>query len=381
MPDDDETRLALAPDYADALLESSSDDAWSVLLQAREAVDPGTRAHAAVSMATMRLYTGHASSFEDSEAWRDEALAVFEGAGDEYGLGRYWWSVTMDRWNRLRVQETAEAAERAMAHLERAGKRGARLRGMVGSRRGTCYHGGPMPVDEALEHIHALRAHEHGPLAAAWSNLYIGRLHAMKGEIERARELSNEARQVYVDAGLRMTAATFAQAGAEIAFRAGDLDGEEAVLRDSLEILEGIGDRGFYSTQALELAECLYRAGAEDREIEEFCAKAREATADDDLVNFVWLDMVGGLLHARRGESEQAEQCSRRAVALAETGDFHGARAFSRAYLAEVLALSGRADEAAEVAAEAFGIFEAKGDVAGCAQFRSRLSSLGVKGA
>ena len=251
LPEDDETRLALAPDYADALLESNSDDAWKVLSQAREAVDPGTRAHAAVSMATMRLYTGHASSFEDSEAWRDEALAVFEGAGDEYGLARYWWSVTMDRWNRLRVQETAEAAERAMAHLERAGKRGARLRGMVGSRLGTCYHGGPMPVDEALEHIRALRAHEYGLLAAAWSNLYIGRLHAMKGEIERARELSNEARQVYVDAGLRMTAATFAQGGAEIAFRAGDLDGEEAVLRDSLEILEGIGDRGFYSTQAL----------------------------------------------------------------------------------------------------------------------------------
>ena len=103
-------------------------------------------------------------------------------------------------------------------------------------------------------------------------------------------------------------------------------------------------------------------------------------TAADDLVNFVWLDMVSGLLHARRGESEPAEQRSRQAVALAETGDFHNARSFSRAYLAEVLALSvGR--RGAEVAAEAFEIFDAKGDVAGCAQFRSRLSSLGVEGA
>ena len=109
------------------------------------------------------------------------------------------------------------------------------------------------------------------------------------------------------------------------------------------------------------------------------CAKAREATAPDDLVNFVWLDMVGGLLHARRGEYEQAEERSRRAVVMAETGDFHNARSFSRAYRAEVLALSGRSEEAAEVAAEAFEIFEAKGDVAGWAQFRSRLSSLGVE--
>ena len=142
-----------------------------VLLQAREAVDPGTRAHAAVSLATMRLYTGHASSLEDSEAWRDEARAVFEEAGDEYGLARYWWSVAMDRWNRMRVQETAEAAERALAHLEHAGERGARLRRMIRSRLGTSYHAGPMPVDEALERIQALRAHEHGLLAAAWSSV------------------------------------------------------------------------------------------------------------------------------------------------------------------------------------------------------------------
>ncbi len=379
LPEDDEMRLALAPDYADALLEWSSDEAWDVVSRASEAVDPLTRAHAAVSMASMRLSTGQAGSFEDSEAWRDEALAVFEGAGDEYGLARYWWSVAMDRWTRLLVQETAAACENALAHLEHVGERGARLRRMIGSRRGTAYHAGPMHVDDAIEHIEALRAHEYGVLAAAWSSADIGRLHAMKGEIGRARGLCSDARQVYVDAGLRMTAATFAQGGAEIAFRAGDPHGEEAVLRDSLEILEGVGEHGFYSTQALWLAECLYRSGAEDTEIEELCAKAREATAADDLINFVWLDMVTGLVHARRGESEQAEQCSRRAVALADTGDFHNARSFSRAYLAEVLALTGRSEEAAQVAAEAFEIFGAKGDVAAAAQFCARLLSVGVE--
>ena len=380
LPEQDEARLALAPEYADALVESNPDEAWNVLSQARKAVDPVTRAHAAVSMATMRLST-NASSFEESEAWRNEARAVFEESGDEYGLARYWWSVAMDRWARLRVQETVEAAERALAHLERAGESGARLRRMIGSRLGAGYHAGPMPVDEALEHIRALRAHEYGLLAAAWSSVDNARLHAMQGDVGRAHELWSEARQVYVDAGLTMTAATFAQGGAEIAFRAGDLHGEEAVLRDSLEILEGIGDRGFYSTQALWLAECLYRAGAEDKEIEELCAKARHTTATDDLINFVWLDILSGLLHARRGEHEQAEQSSRQAVALAETGDFNNARSVARAYLAEVLALSGRTGEAADVAAEAFEIFEAKGDVAGWAQFRSRLSSVGVEGA
>ena len=379
LPEDDEARLALAPDYADALLESSSDDAWSVLLQASEAVDPGTRAHAAVSMATIRLNTGHTSSFEDGEAWRDEARAVFEGAGDEYGLGRYWWGIAMESWSGMRVQETADACELALAHLEPAVERGARLRGRVRGRLATCYYNGPMPVDEALARIRTLRTGEHGLLPEAWLTVEIGRLHAMKGDVELARELSIDARQVYVDAGLLMTAATFAQGGAGIAFRAGDLDREEALLRDSLEILEEIGERGFDSTQALMLAECLYRAGADDREIEELCAKARETTPAEDLMNFLWLDVVGGLLHARRGEYEQAEERSRRAVALAEKTDHHLARSYSRAYLAEVLTLSGRREKAAEVAAEAFEIFAAKGDVAAAAQFRARLSSLDVE--
>ena len=43
--------------------------------------------------------------------------------------------------------------------------------------------------------------------------------------------------------------------------------------------------------------------------------------------------------------------------------------------------LAGRSEEAAEMAAEAFEIFEAKGDVAGAAQFRvERLAGLGVDG-
>jgi tetratricopeptide (TPR) repeat protein len=236
-----------------------------------------------------------------------------------------------------------------------------------------------MPVDEALERIRALRAGEHGVLPEAWLNLETGRLHAMKGEVERAQELWSDARQVYVDAGLLLSAGSFAQGGAEIAFRAGDVQVEEARLREGLEVLERIGELAFYSTQALMLAECLYRAGADDGEIEALCAKAREMTAADDLANFVWLDMVSGLLHARHGEYQEAEEGSRRAVAVADTTDFHSARSRSRVYLAEVLALSGRGEEAAEVAAEAVEIFEAKGDITAAARFRSRLSSLGVE--
>jgi tetratricopeptide (TPR) repeat protein len=220
-------------------------------------------------------------------------------------------------------------------------------------------------------------AGEHGLLARAWEQQVVGRLCAMKGEFERARDLVG-ARKAFADAGLIQSAGGMSLGEAEVEFRAGDLQAEEKALRDGVEMLEAIGERAFLPTVALSLAECLYRAGAGDAEIEELCGRARDATGADDLVNFVWLDMIGGLLHSRRGEHEEAEECSRRALALTESTDFYFARAFSRAFLAEVLAQMGRSEEASDMAAQAFEIFEAKGDVAGAAQFRSRLASLGV---
>ena len=67
---------------------------------------------------------------------------------------------------------------------------------------------------------------------------------------------------------------------------------------------------------------------------------------EDDLVNFVMLDKLAGLLHARRGEYEQAEQHARQALALADSTDFYFARAAPRAYFAEILVQMGRSEEA-----------------------------------
>ena len=158
LPEHDEARLALAPDYADALLESNYDEAWNVLSQAREAVDPATRAHAAVSMAAMGPRYGPCENrLEDSEAWRNEARAVFEESGGrvrprallvERRHGSYGTGCACRRRPRRRA---------SLAHLERAGERGARQRGRVRGRLGTCYYNGPMPVDEAARRIRALR--------------------------------------------------------------------------------------------------------------------------------------------------------------------------------------------------------------------------------
>jgi tetratricopeptide (TPR) repeat protein len=330
-------------------------------------------------MATWAIFGKHELPVDRRDAMRDEARAVFESTADDYGLALYWSSVAWEAWFLIRATEAAHACERALEHFLRAGAERSRPAASIRARLCGCYYQGPMPVDEAIERIVALGGRDHGLLEAASQSSMLGRLHAMKGEIGRARELlAHGARQAYLDAGLLQSSGGMTLGDAEVEFRAGDFAAEARVLREGLDVLGSIGDSSYYPTIAAVLAECLYRRGAGDDEIEQLLEQVRETTGAADLSNFVWLDLVGGMLHSRRGEHDKADRQTRHAVELADAADFHFPRTNSRIFRAEALARAGRDEDAERVAAEAFEIFEAKGDVAGATQFRTYLASVGV---
>ena len=114
-------------------------------------------------------------------------------------------------------------------------------------------------------------------------------------------------------------------------------------------------------------------------EAEMLCATGRAYTTPDDLVNFVYLDMLEGGICAWRGRHDEAEDRLRRAVTLADTTDFYWLLGTSRVRLAEALALAGRTVEAAETAADGLRHYDAKGDVSTGGPARERLSSLGIE--
>jgi tetratricopeptide (TPR) repeat protein len=240
-----------------------------------------------------------------------------------------------------------------------------------------CYVFGPMPVSEAIERATEIQARAHGAVVEADVLAMIGGLTAMQGDVDRGWSLMRGARQTLRDAGLFVTAEAYALMEASVALRAGNHEASERVLREGLAELERLGDQASATTTALTLADCLYSQGRLD-EVEPLCLWARERTNADDLVNFVFLAGLEGLLLARRGHREEAEQSARRAVELGETTDFFDARAWPRLVLAETLALAGRTDEAAESGAQALAIHEAKGDVTGAARARERLAEAGV---
>ena len=375
LPPGDERRLALAPDLTVALRESGDHaEAEAVLVEARGASDPVTRALSALQESIWGLVAASGDA-DERRALREEARAVLESAGHDFGLALYWWAVALEAWFSLRAAETATACEQSLAYIERAGS--ARLAIPVRARLISSYRFGPTPVGEAIERVEAIRRGESAGLAEAWLRGALGVLLAMQCEIERARELVRGGRQAYFDAGLLMTAGGMSMGEAEVERRAGDDGRAEEVLREGLELLERVGDRAYYPTAALQLAQCLYDHERYD-EVKQLCEVARKATGADDLINFVELEGLEGGLLALRGSHDEAEGHARRAVALADTTDFYFARAWSRLMLAETLALAGRMAEAVSEAATGLAHYEAKGDVTGAARARDRLAKLGI---
>ncbi len=371
----DERRIALAPDYAVALAESDVEEARTVIKEALRSADPLTRALASVTLAGASL--AGAMVYDDDLEQRQEALQIFEKAGHEYGLALYWSSVASAAWARCRAEETAEACTRALVHLDRAGPAHRRLGERIRARLMASYWLAPTPVDEAIARIRAVGTGEEGSLAQAWERQVLGRLYAMKGELELARELVRGGRQAYSDAGQHVTAGILSLGEANIEWRAGDLVAAERILRAGLEILEPLGDRNYYPTLALWLADLLYEEGRYV-EVREWLDRTWAMTDPDDLVNFIVGNAIEGCLLARERRFEEAEVRSRHAVELTEGIDFREALPISRRYLAEMLALAGRAEEASLAAAEAQAIREAKGDIAGAMRDRENFVRLGI---
>ena len=378
LPPGDERRLALAPDLCDALWEAGDTDAMAaVLAEAGQTSDAILRAIVAILETEPQLSATGGSTPGERLQKQSLARSVLEAAGHDEGLARYWSTLGRDVWYRCRAEETAAAYERALVHAERAGSK-RRARDAAHWMAVSCVFG-PTPVPEAIERVEDIRAHaERSILSEAHSSIFLGMLAAMQGDAVRGLALVRDGGETLRGAGLVVTAAGMSMGEAWAAFWAGDPGAAERALRAGLEALERLDDRGYYPTIALQLAWLMYHESRYD-EVETLCATGRVYTTAEDLVNFVYLDMIEGCLCARREQHAEAEERVRRALALAETTDFYWLRGTARLFLSEALALAGRVEEASEEAAVGLAHYDAKGDIASAGQARERLATLGIE--
>lgn len=369
LPDRDESRLELAPELALALSESGRiDEAVAALDEASASRNELTRARAVVVEAIVR---------QRPVAGADTVCEIFERAGDDYGLALYWWRSAWIAWGNVHCAEAQQAIELGLGCLERGGLFHGHLADRLRSLLANTSMFGPTPVDAAIERIQALMDSGSGPVALASERAVLGRLHAMKGEFELARDFVGGARQAYEDAGMLVVAGSVTMSVGFVEWRAGDIDAAEHHLRRGAELLERIGDTRYHGTVALYLADLCYMRGRFN-EARELCATARKTTEPNDLINFVMLGGIEGSLAAREGRFEEGVEHGRRAVELTAGTDGLEGLAVPRRYLAETLFLAGKATEARVMAGEALAIRDAKGDATGAARTRELFAALGL---
>jgi tetratricopeptide (TPR) repeat protein len=197
----------------------------------------------------------------------------------------------------------------------------------------------------------------------------------MEGRFDDARLLLAEMRARYEELG--QTVRTILQRWyvASVETRAGDYDAAERTLRESCELSEQLGVRGWLSTYAANLGHVLCSLERWD-EAGEWGAKSRELGGSDDIVTQMLWRQVLARVEARRGDYSGAERLGREAVDYGDRTDMLVNRGVAHLDLAEVLEAAGRRPAARDEAGKALDLFRRKGDLPMAEQAGARLERL-----
>ncbi len=348
------------------------DEALSAARELSASTEPRLRAFGRIANNTNAAYSG-AFNAEHARANIEEARSIFGHLGDELGLAWTEFSDLVVSWMSCQVAATTAAALRAETHARAAGDRAMTATVRSWGRRSLAF--GPAPAAEAMLAAQEMLDNATGLLERAEARRLVGKLLAMQGQCEAARELTLQGTAATREAGMLVEGAANAQTIAFVEIRAGAPDAAETVLRDGIEELDRLGNRSYRGTTALLLADLLADRGAHE-EASRLCAEVRESLNEDDLTDVIGLYAIEGFLTATAGDLEEGIRLSTHAIEVAATIDMydHKARAFE--WHARTLSLAGRPEEARAAAATALAIYEAKGDILATAWARERLDGL-----
>ena len=161
----------------------------------------------------------------------------------------------------------------------------------------------------------------------------------------------------------------------DVEIEAGDAIAAERAFRRHLEIFDETGQEGFKSTAAANLARVLCTLGRFD-EAHGYAEIARNVAAEDDLMSQVFGRSAQAMVHAARGESDEAERLAREAVQMYEGAEDPRGQGAVRMDLARVLRTAGKFDDAAQAAHEALSLYERKGNRPSAASTRAFIAEL-----
>ncbi|HET7515089.1 MAG TPA: AAA family ATPase [Gaiella sp.] len=367
LPREHRARLAVLPDYGEALLLTGRfDDAVAALDEAAlfGEIAPVPAARASLTRLLVSLRTG------DRGEWRRErveeeiadAVRVFERAGDDAGLATAYRLLGWSAGTACRFGDCVAAEERAIEHARRAGDIRQERRAI------TAYAGatslGPTNVDEAIARCESGLEATAGDRQSEGNLLAVlGGLYAMQGAFDRARDLVGRARSLLEELGLELDSARVGIEAWRTEMLAGQLDAAEAELRRSYDALAARGEKYTRSTIAGLLGRTIVDRGESLDEALEMCDRSRELASEGDIATQALWRSVRGRILASTGATAEAEVLVREALAILEPTDAPVLQIEAYLDLGEVLVAAGRIEEARAAYQTARALADEKGGV------------------
>jgi class 3 adenylate cyclase/tetratricopeptide (TPR) repeat protein len=320
-----------------------------------------------------RVYLEPEGAVERLAELAEQALPVFEAAGDDFALHVAYRALGHVANARGQMDALVETSERAAYHAQRVGFPNQHLLAWCEVAR---FHG-TTPASELLarqderDERERLSAWLRGPRAGAL---------AMLGRIGEARALLAEVRADLAGGGGGLLPVSM---GMEVAVEllAGDPAAAVVSANEAYRLLEKLEYHNFLAPAAGWLGQANYALG-----------RLAEATAWADLAaelpasnngrwrppapaSGLWRQVKAKVL-ARRGEHAEAERLARQAVEISNATDMLNEQGAAYADLAEVLALAGRSEAEAEAHDQALARYEQKENIVMAARVRARMAEL-----
>jgi class 3 adenylate cyclase/tetratricopeptide (TPR) repeat protein len=363
---DDPHRVTILPTLAWTLYEGGRlEEARAAIAEAtrraNELDDPVAAAHAKI--APWYLIDPDMKSRESSRKEANEAIEVFERAGDDRGLALAWNLVASIEWDLGRAGPQLDAIERALVHARRAGT-GLHEHDALANLTAALVRG-PTPVDEGIERAErTIRDFSRNREVDAIMCHGLAHLRARRGEFDPAREALERYRSYYRDTGQTLSLLRSFEVVFDVEMLAGEIERAWTVVEEAWVSLTELGDRWAYL--AAFLGQGRYAVGRH----EDARQAAEIATEHGDAIEGSLGLGVIAKVEARSGNADRAEEAIRQAVERVDRTDFLFDRGTVHADRGETMRLLGREDEALQAFGEAVRLFELKGDRISAAHVR-----------
>jgi class 3 adenylate cyclase/tetratricopeptide (TPR) repeat protein len=314
------------------------------------------------------LYRGAERAAEELTELVEQALPLFEAAGDDMALYLAHAAFSEAAEIRGRWDAGMVSFERALAHARRAGYLPPSTVGRGASSRffGTTH------VAELLAWLDAneLNAGQDQFLLA-----YRAGALAMLGDFAEARGILGRMRTELTERGGGLLLANInAFESVDVELLAGAPAAAAEFAEEGFRQHEELGELTFLSAAAGNVAKAMYALDRFD-DAAAWADRAAELGAPETVTEMIWRQVKAKVL-ARRGEHADAARLAREAVALGEGTESPDVQGCAHEDLAQVLLLGGEREESIAAFERAAECYERKGNLVSTERVRGRLSEI-----